>query len=173
MVARQGLWLKSAPKWENLLSTSTTDVLVLVETLPEFVDRCASRLGTDIEQDADVGVDKWTESIEEPSMRVEFLLVLLLHYIGVINTDELEDGKDLLTTEDDLNWAWGLSNLAFSGHSNTTGVLENVCLNILSTNSVFSHTILIDTHQCQDLERSLIDLGSSIRDDANYDFLPT
>ena len=51
---------------------------MLVEALPKLVDTCSGGFRADIEQDADVGLQQRTECVEEPAMRVELLLVLLL-----------------------------------------------------------------------------------------------
>ena len=42
------------------------------------VDRGGARHRTDVEQNTYVGLQYWTEGVEEPAMRVDFLLVLLL-----------------------------------------------------------------------------------------------
>ena len=49
-----------------------------VEALPEIVNGRASGLGSDIEQNAHVGLDKRAKRVEEPSVTIELLLVLLL-----------------------------------------------------------------------------------------------
>ena len=56
-----------------------------VEALPEIVNGRASGLGSDIEQNAHVGLDEWTKRIEKPSVTVEFLLVLLLQTENDLN----------------------------------------------------------------------------------------
>lgn len=128
---------------------------MFVEAFPEFVNRCAGGFSTDVEQDTDIRVDERAEGVEEPSMGVQFLLVLLLE------------------AEDDLDWTRGLSNLPLGCDSNTTGILEDVGLDIFSTNGILRNTILIRPHQSQDLERSLVDFSSSVGNDADHDFLPT
>ena len=49
-----------------------------VEALPEIVNGRASGLGSDIEQNAHVWLDQRAERVEEPSVTIELLLVLLL-----------------------------------------------------------------------------------------------
>lgn len=89
-------------------------------TLPKFVNRCTSGFCSHVQQDANyivgerkkqcspsrviqglrrpvkptVGANEWTKSVEEPSMAVQFLLVLFLQ------------------TEDDLDWTWSRRDLA-------------------------------------------------------------
>ena len=63
---------------EHVLATGTTDVLVFVEALPKLVNACSGGFCADVEQDADVRLQERTECVEEPTMRVELLLVLLL-----------------------------------------------------------------------------------------------
>ena len=43
-----------------------------------MVDRRGSRHGSDIEENADIGLQDGAERVEEPTVRVDFLLVLLL-----------------------------------------------------------------------------------------------
>ena len=67
---------------------------MLVEALPKLVDGRSGRFGTDIEQNAHVRLDQRAKRVEEPSVTIELLLVLLLQ------------------TEDDLNRAGTLRNFA-------------------------------------------------------------
>lgn len=106
-----------------LLSTGTSDVLVLIEALPEFIDRRPSRFSSDVKQDTNygdqipsvkdtriawnhaygrlkhtVGVNQGSKCIEEPPVTVQFLLVLLFQ------------------AKDDLHRACALRDFAFLGH---------------------------------------------------------
>ena len=51
---------------------------MLVEALPKLIDGCSGRFGTDIEQNAHVRLDQRAKRVEEPSVTIELLLVLLL-----------------------------------------------------------------------------------------------
>ena len=81
-------------------TTSTSKVLVVVESLPQSEQRLGTGLGTGIEQNADFWVEDAANSGEEPSVRVDLLGVLLLqteHHLDgrkragavVVGTDEL------------------------------------------------------------------------------------
>lgn len=59
------------------LTTRATAHRLLVERLPELVDRIFAWLGTRIDEHADVGVKNAAERLEKPSMRVDLLLILL------------------------------------------------------------------------------------------------
>jgi len=53
------------------------DLWIDVEGFPEVVDRCGAGHHTDVEQNTYVGLQYWTEGVEEPAMRIDFILVLL------------------------------------------------------------------------------------------------
>ena len=59
------------------LPTRTADVRVDIERFPQVVYRHWTRHSTYIEQNTKVGLEDGAESVEEPSMRVDLLLVLL------------------------------------------------------------------------------------------------
>jgi hypothetical protein len=86
-------------------TTSTTEILIVVESLPKSEERLGAGLGTSIEQNADFGVQNATNSGEQPSVRVDLLGVFLLqaeHHLDgrkragavVVGTDELLVGCD-------------------------------------------------------------------------------
>ena len=59
-------------------TTGATQVLVVVEGLPESQQGLVARLGTGIQQDDHFGIENAAKAIEQPSVRVDFLAVLLL-----------------------------------------------------------------------------------------------
>ena len=58
---------------------------MLIENLPQLVQRIATRASANIDQDGDVGVERLADGIVEPSVRVQLLLVLLFQ-----NEDDLD-----------------------------------------------------------------------------------
>jgi hypothetical protein len=60
------------------LSTSTTEILVVVEAFPQSEQGLGAGLCTGIEQNADFGVQDAANGGEQPSVRVDLLAVLLL-----------------------------------------------------------------------------------------------
>ena len=62
----------------NDLTAGTTDVRIDIKCLPQVIDRSGSRHGSDVNKDANVGLEDGTESVEEPTMRVDLFLVLFL-----------------------------------------------------------------------------------------------
>ncbi|RUS32050.1 hypothetical protein BC938DRAFT_476390 [Jimgerdemannia flammicorona] len=70
-------------------TASTGDIGVDVEGLPQVIDGGVTGPRTDIEQDTDVGLDDGTKGLEEPTMGVDFLGILLLQ------TEHDLDGDDV------------------------------------------------------------------------------
>ena len=94
-----------------------------------------------------IGANEWTKSVEEPSMAVQFLLVLFLE------------------AKDNLNWTWSRRNFASVGDNDLRGIpgheaisvikiqlnfceaiLEDMCGDIFASNGVFCHTFLVASH---------------------------
>jgi len=128
---------------------------VLVEALPEFVNRCSCGLGAYVQKNANVGLDERSKSIEEPAVRVEFLLVLLFK------------------AEDDLDGNAASGDFASLADDNLRGVLEDMCGDVFASNRVFRNSFLIATHQRQNVKSPLINFVSSVADYTNDDLLPT
>ena len=78
------------------LATSAAHVRIDVEGLPQMVDGGRTRHGTDVQQHADVRLQKGTKRVEEPAVRVDLLLVLLLE------TEDNLDGYQTLLGALDL-----------------------------------------------------------------------
>ena len=101
-----------------------------------------------------VGSDERAKGVEEPSVAVQLFLVLLLQ------------------TKDDLHRASTSGYLARLGHDDLRSVLENMGGNILATDAILGNALLVATHQVEDLEGTLVDLGATIGDNADYNLLP-
>ena len=91
---------RSRTKKSVNFTTRASKVLVVVEGFPESEQGLVARLGTSVEQNANLGIENATESGEQPSVRVDLLGVLLLqteHHLDgrkragavVVGTDEL------------------------------------------------------------------------------------
>jgi hypothetical protein len=59
-------------------TASTADIRVDVERLPEVINGARTRHGTNVEEDANVGLKDRAKGIEEPAVGVDLLLVFLL-----------------------------------------------------------------------------------------------
>ena|ERR1700722_14226254 len=59
------------------LATSTTDVGINIECFPKMIYGCGARHSPNIEENADVRLENGAKSVEEPSVRVDLLLILL------------------------------------------------------------------------------------------------
>lgn len=56
----------------------SADIGVDIECLPQVIDGRRAGHGTHIEQNADVGLQDGAERVEEPAVRIDLLLILLL-----------------------------------------------------------------------------------------------
>ena len=122
-----------------------------------MVQRVAAGPCSDIQQDADVGVQGPTEGIEEPSMGVEFLQVILLQ------------AKDHLAWYDSLLCAFEFE---IRVERNLGRVLVNVGGNWFLVDHVLCNAVLVDSHCCERIKGPWVHLLSAIRDDADYNLLP-
>lgn len=59
-------------------TTGPTDICMEIKCLPEAIDGLRSWSCADIKQHTDIGLDNRTECLEEPSMRIDFTLILFL-----------------------------------------------------------------------------------------------
>ena len=140
------------------LTSSAGNIGVLIKCLPQVVERHRLWSSSNIEQNTNVGLKGTTEGIEEPSVRVQLFLVVFLqtkdnlarHY-SLLGTLELE-----IIIEGDLR-----------------SVLVHVCLNFLLVDNILRNTLLVNTQGGQCIERTWVDLLTSISDDANDNLLPT
>lgn len=111
-----------------------------VKAFPELVNGRSCGLRTNVEQDTNIGLDEWAKGIEEPSMAVQLLLVLLLE------------------AENDLDWTSTGRNFTRVTDDNLGSVFEYMSGHILSGDGVLGDTLLIATHQIENFEGALIDL---------------
>jgi hypothetical protein len=58
-------------------TASATDIGVDVERLPEMINRAWTRHRTDVEQDANIGLENGAKGVKEPTVGVDLLLVFL------------------------------------------------------------------------------------------------
>ena len=70
-------------------TTATAHVFVIVEGLPEVIDRLATGFGTCINQDTDFGLQHLADGVEEPTVRVNLLLVLSLNDQDDLTRDQV------------------------------------------------------------------------------------
>ena len=140
------------------LTASTSTHRLEIERFPELVDRVLSGLCTGIDKDTDVRIKNGAESLEEPTMRVDLLLILFLQ------------------AEEHLHWGVTLLNLDdtfLDVQSHLGGVLVNMSSDILSVDGLLGNSILVATHGGEDSTSPGVDLATTIADDANDDLLPS
>ena len=123
-----------------------------------MIERVVPRLGTDVEQDADVGVERLSEGVEEPPMRVQLFLVLLL------------ETENHLARHDAL---LGALEPKVRVKTDLRGILVYVGGDLSLVDEVLGDAILIDAHGRQSIQGPCMDLTSAIRDDTDDDLLPT
>ena len=100
-------------------------------------------------------MDERAKGVEEPPMAIQLLLVLLLQ------------------TKENLHGASTSGHFARLGYDDLRSILENMSGNVLAGDTVLRNALLVATHQVEDLEGTLVDLGATIRDNTDHDLLPT
>ena len=140
------------------LATRPSNVGVNVERLPEMVYALVARPRTDIQQYAHVWLEHTPEGIEEPPMRVDFLLVLLLHA-----EDDLRRDNSLVRVPE----------LEVLVEAESGGVFEQVSRHGLVINHVL-HVVawLVHAEQREAVKYARVDLLASVGDDAHDDLHP-
>ena len=110
------------------LSARATDIRVDIEGLPQVVDTRRARHSTDIEENANIGLEDRTERVEEPSMTVNLLLILLLEAENQLDRNhalvrgidlECRCDADLRRVLVDMGCHVLLANLGLQGHQLT------------------------------------------------------
>src|SRR5204862_6594267 len=86
-------------------TTSAAQVFVIVKSFPQCKQRLGSWLGSSIKKNADLWIKDSTESIEEPSMRIDLFAIFLLqteHHLhwGEISWITLTGSNELLIRSD-------------------------------------------------------------------------
>lgn len=144
------------------LTASTSEILVVVEGLPESKQRLGTGLGTGIKQNANLGVKDAAESGEEPTMRVDLLAVLLLKTEHHLHRGQCAGAVVV-----------GADQLLVGRHRQLSGVLENVRSGLLAVNVPLHDTVLVDTNGGQEIKRALVAGVDTIENEANDNLLPS
>jgi hypothetical protein len=74
-------------------TTAATEILILIERIPEVVDGLVAGLGTGVNENADLGLENAADTVEEPAVRVDLLLVL-----GLEDNNDLDRDKIAVAT---------------------------------------------------------------------------
>lgn len=122
-----------------------------------MVEGIAARASTNIEQDANIGVECPAKGVEEPSVRVELAAVLFLEA-----ENHLAGNNALL----------GTLELEVRVKRYLSGVLINVSLDGTVVDKVLGDTVLENTHSSKGVKCTRVDLGSAITNDADHNLLP-
>ena len=70
-------------------TTASSEVCIVVEGFPQVIDRLATGFGTCINQDTDFGLQHLADGVEEPTVRVNLLLVLSLNDQDDLTRDQV------------------------------------------------------------------------------------
>lgn len=116
------------------LSACSSAHWLALKRLPEVVDTASSRLGAAIDEHAVRGIQDLAESLEEPPMRIDLLLILLLEA-----EQHLDGGVALLD----------LDNVVLEIEPHLGGVFINMRSDILAVDLLLRDPILVHTHGCQ------------------------
>ena len=73
---------------DDYLATGATYIRVDVECLPKVVDRGRARSCANVQKDANIRLENRSKGIEEPAMRVDLLLILLLETEDNLHRDD-------------------------------------------------------------------------------------
>lgn len=67
---------------------------MLLKAFVELIYRMTGGFRSDIQKHANVGLDKWAEGIEKPTVRIEFFLVLSIAWsVRIEHTDVLFEAE--------------------------------------------------------------------------------
>lgn len=142
-------------------TTSATKVLVVIESLPKSEEGARAGLSTRIEQDSNFGVQDSTKGIEQPTMRVDLLAVLLLQAENELHRRQTRGSIGRRSDE-----------LLVGCYGKLTGVLEDVSNSLLSINILLDDTILEDTNSGEDIQSVLVSLFNTVENQTDNDLLP-
>lgn len=140
------------------LTTRASAHRLQIERLPQVINGVPPRLGARVDQDADVGIQHATECLEEPAVRIDLLLVLLLE------TEDHLHRCARARLQHDL--------LAFQLQPDLGRVLVDVRGDILAIDLLLRNAVLVDAQAGKHGPRPGVDLGTSVADHAHDDLLP-
>jgi len=158
-------------------TTSTTQVLVVVECFPQVEEGLWTRLGSSIKQNTNLRVQYATESSEQPSVGVDLFAVLLLQ--AEHHLDRRQSRWTVIERSNEL---------LVGRHGQLSGVLEleivntsaryrrrltnNVCRGFLSVNVLLHDSVLVDTDCRQDIQCTFVARIDTVEHQTYYNFLP-
>ena len=122
------------------------------------------------DQDADVQYQKWTESIEEPPVGVDLLLVSLLEEENDLRRDNTFIRVSIplsILHKPEVVMVCNPLEVQFGVQPKRRCILKHVCRNGLPVDLILRVFALIHTRHCETIEYSGIDLFSTVRDDAD------
>jgi hypothetical protein len=117
------------------LTASTSTHRLPVECLPQIIDTASSGSGSSIDQHADIGLQNLSKRLEEPSVRIDLLLILLLEA-----EQDLDRCAALLDTDNPL--------LDLECHLG--GVLVDMCCHVFAVDLLLCNAVLVDAHRCEE-----------------------
>jgi len=161
------------------LTTSTTEIFVVVEAFPECKKGLGARLGTSIKQNAYFRVQNAANGGKKPSVRVDLLCVLLLetkHHLHrregagavVVRADKLLVGRN-----GQLGSVFELQlSVSRSVPGATLGATYNVSDRLDTVNILLHDTILVDADGGKQIQCALVTGVDAVEDEADDNLLP-
>jgi hypothetical protein len=160
-------------------TTSTSEILVVVETLPKREKRLGAGLRTGIEQNADFRVENAANGSKQPSVGVDLLCVLLLqaehHLHGgkragavIVRADEL-----LVRGDGQLCCVLELGDVRLTDYHVAKTWTYDVSDSLLAVDILLHDTILVDTDGSEQIERALVAGVDTVENKAHDNLLPS
>lgn len=129
-----------------------------VKRLPQVVDGVPPGLRTRVKEHADIGVQDTTEGLEEPTVGVDLLLVLLLQA-----EEHLDRGPS-------ARLEMHLRTLQLQAY--LRGVLVKMGRHVLAVDLLLGNPILVNTQPGQHCPSARVDLRTTVADHADNNLLP-
>ena len=136
-------------------STSSSEVLVVMERFPEIVDTSLSRLRSGIEENDDFRFELFTERIEQPTMTITITSAwdvsgrtndepVDLFRILLLQTKNHLDGNEIVGVVGvRLDKCW------LGRHGELSGVFEDVSVRLLPVDILLHHSVLVQSDRSE------------------------
>ena len=143
------------------LTAGATEIGVIVESLPEVVQRLVAWLGTGVNEHAEFRLQMAAKRVEEPTVTIDLLAVLLLETEDHLDGDQV--GSVIAMRLDERG----------SGVDRKLGcVFEEMGYRVLTVDFSLHNTILVDTDGSEEVKNLLVAWVNAIKDETDHDPLP-
>ena len=160
----------------NNFTASTADLRVDVECFAQMINRVGTRHGTDVKENANVGLKNRSQRVKEPVLNagVHLLLVLLLQ----AEEDPHRDDSfllafDLVRQGDGYCRGRKTAGKTCVGRRTLGNALIYMRRHRLPVHDISQYALMIRAYGRNNTESSRVDLPTTVADDVDDDFLPT